>query len=143
MGSDWAHSVLVIDGQGGGIGRQAVSALKRAYPDLHLVAIGTNSLATAAMLKAGADEGATGENAVVVCAARARVIVGPLGIVVADSLLGEVTPKMAMAVGQSPAERVLIPVARCANHVAGASELPMGRLVECAVAEVGVILGLS
>ena len=141
MGGTWEESVLVIDGQGGGIGRQAVSALKRTYPDLRVIAVGTNSLATAAMLKAGADEGATGENAVVVCAARARLIVGPLGIVVADSLLGEVTPRMAAAVGQSQAERVLIPVARCANHVAGVGELPMGRLVEAAVEEVGALLG--
>ena len=100
--------VLVIDGQGGGLGRQLVAAISAACPDAELTAVGTNSLAASAMLKAGAARAATGENAVLVNARRADVIVGPLGIVIADALLGEITPAMAAAVGQADAKRILI-----------------------------------
>ena len=96
-----AAKVLVIDGQGGGLGRQLVSALAAACPEAELTAVGTNSLAANAMLKAGASRAATGENAVVVNCRRADVIVGPIGIVIADALLGEITPAMAAAVCQS------------------------------------------
>lgn len=92
-------NILVIDAQGGGIGRQLVAELLRRMPSAEITAVGTNSAATAAMLKAGAHHAATGENAVVVGCRRADVIVGPIGIVIADSLWGEVTPKMAVAVG--------------------------------------------
>ena len=85
--------ILVIDGQGGGLGRQLVAAVKKAVPQAVVTAIGTNSAATSAMLKAGADRAATGENAVVVGCRRADVILGPIGIVMADALLGEITPK--------------------------------------------------
>ncbi|MBU3820415.1 MAG: DUF3842 family protein, partial [Candidatus Faecalibacterium intestinavium] len=95
--------IVVIDGQGGGLGRQLVAALAASCPNAELVAVGTNSLATSAMLKAGAARGATGENAVIVNSRSADIIVGPLGIVIADSLLGEITPAMAAAVGQSSA----------------------------------------
>ena len=98
-----AAKVLVIDGQGGGLGRQLVSALAAACPEAELTAVGTNSLAANAMLKAGASRAATGENAVVVNCRRADVIVGPIGIVIADALLGEITPAMAAAVCQSGA----------------------------------------
>lgn len=124
--------VMVIDAQGGGIGRQLIAALKQAASDLQIIAVGTNSAATAAMLKAGADKAATGENAVVVNARRADVIAGPIGIVVADSLLGEITPAMAAAVGQSSAHRILIPVSHCDTSVAGMPELPMGTLIQSA-----------
>ena len=93
--------ILVIDGQGGGLGRQLVAAVKKAVPQAVVTAIGTNSAATSAMLKAGADRAATGENAVVVGCRRADVILGPIGIVMADALLGEITPAMAQAVAQS------------------------------------------
>lgn len=130
-------NILVIDGQGGGIGRQLVSAVKSAYPDCPVTAVGTNSAATAAMLKAGADAAATGENAVAVCARRADVILGPVAIVIADALLGEITPSMAAAVGQSPARRILIPVNHCDNIIAGVGDLSMGRLVQDVIAELG------
>ena len=104
-----AAKVLVIDGQGGGLGRQLVSALAAACPEAELTAVGTNSLAANAMLKAGASRAATGENAVVVNCRRADVIVGPIGIVIADALLGEITPAMAAAVCQCGAKRVLVP----------------------------------
>ena len=111
--------ILVIDAQGGGLGRQLVSAIKKELPESQVTAVGTNSMATAAMLRAGADQAATGENAVVVNCRRADVIAGPIGIVIADALLGEITPAMAAAVGQSPAKRLLIPMNHCDNMVMG------------------------
>lgn len=126
-------TVLVIDGQGGGLGRQLVAAVKARVPGAAVWAVGTNSAATTAMLRAGADQAATGENAVVVGCRTADVIVGPVGIVIADAMLGEITPTMALAVGQSQARRILIPVNQCDNIVAGAQVQPMARLVQCAV----------
>ena len=125
--------VLIIDGQGGGLGRQLVSAVKEYTPDIEVMAVGTNSAATNAMLKAGADQAATGENSVVVASACADVIMGPVGIVIADSMLGEITPRMAVAVGQSSAKRILIPVNLCDNIVVGVSDASMGRNVQSAV----------
>lgn len=127
--------ILVIDGQGGGLGRQLVAAVKKAVPQAVVTAIGTNSAATSAMLKAGADRAATGENAVVVGCRRADVILGPIGIVMADALLGEITPAMAQAVAQSDARRILIPANRCDTLVVGVSA-PIGTLVEQAAAAV-------
>ena len=110
-------NILVMDAQGGGIGKQVVTAVRTRFPDVTITAVGTNAAATTAMLRAGADEGATGENAAVVCCRRADVIIGPVGIVIADAMLGEVTPRMAVAVGQSAAKRILIPVNHCANFI--------------------------
>ena len=129
-------SLLVIDAQGGGIGRQLISAFKKKHPDIPVTAVGTNSTATEAMLKGGADAAATGENSVVVCAARADIIAGPVGIVIADALLGEITPKMASAVGQSSAKRILIPVNHCDNIIVGVNDLTMSKLIESAVCEI-------
>lgn len=126
-------NILVIDSQGGGMGRQLVTAIKARFPQATVLAVGTNAVATTAMVKAGADSGATGENPVVVCAKRADIILGPIGIVIADSLMGEVTPAMAAAVGQSSAKRILLPVNQCDNIVVGVTELSMGKLVEQAV----------
>lgn len=128
-------NILVMDAQGGGIGKQVVTAVRTRFPDVTITAVGTNAAATTAMLRAGADEGATGENAAVVCCRRADVIIGPVGIVIADALLGEVTPRMAVAVGQSAAKRILIPVNHCTNFIAGVAELSVGRLVDSVVAE--------
>ena len=125
--------ILVIDGQGGGIGRQVVGLIKSREADIEITAVGTNSQATSAMLKAGADHGATGENAVIVGCRGADIIIGPVGIAIADSLFGEVTPKMAVAVGQSRAVRVLIPVNHCENIIAGLDDMSMGDLVAAAV----------
>ena len=122
--------IVIIDGQGGRIGSLLAAELKRTLPDLTLTAIGTNSIATAAMLKAGADEGATGENPVIVAARDADVIIGPVGILSADSLLGEVTPAMAVAVGQSRATKLLLPMNRCQNRVVGVKPLTMTELVK-------------
>ena len=128
--------ILVIDGQGGGLGRQLVAAVKKAVPQAVVTAIGTNSAATSAMLKAGADRAATGENAVVVNCRSADIIVGPIGIVIADALLGEITPAMAAAVCQSGARRVLVPINHCENYVVGVPDQPVSQLVAAAAQKV-------
>ena len=117
--------VLIIDGQGGGLGRQLVTAVKEKLPETEVLAVGTNSIATGAMLRAGADQAATGENAVLVACKRADVIIGPIGIVIADSMLGEITPAMAAAVGQSRARRILLPVNQCDNLIVGTADFGM------------------
>ena len=129
-----AMRILVIDGQGGRIGRALVEELRRRGFDGCITAVGTNSIATAAMLKAGADEGATGENPVIVGARRADVILGPMGIIAANSLLGEITPAMALAVSESEAYKVLVPVNRCRIRVAGLQEMSLGDYVAAAAA---------
>lgn len=128
-------TILVIDAQGGGIGRQLVSGIVDNIPEAKIIAVGTNTSATAAMLKAGAHSAATGENAVIVGCRKADVIVGPLGIVIADSMLGEVTPKMALAVAQSEAKRILIPFNHCDNLVVGIPDFSTGTLIDDALKE--------
>ena len=125
--------ILVVDGQGGGLGRLLVRELKGAFPQAEIAAVGTNSTAANAMMKAGADFATTGENAVVVNCRHADIIVGAVGIVIADSMWGEITPRMAQAVGQSDARRVLIPINLCSNLVVGVSEMSMSKLVQAAV----------
>lgn len=125
--------ILVIDAQGGGIGRQLITVIKQQIPQAEITAVGTNSAATTAMLKAGADHAATGENAVTVGCRKADVIMGPIGIVIADSLFGEITPAMAMAIGQSAAKRILIPMNHCDNIIVGVPDLNVGKLVQQAV----------
>lgn len=127
--------VLVIDAQGGGVGKQLITAMKQSMQDIVITAVGTNSAATSAMLKAGADFAATGENAVVAACRKTDVIVGPVGIVIADALLGEITPRMAVAVAQSDAKRILLPFNHCNNIIAGVSEFQVGKLVQAAVSE--------
>ena len=126
-------TILVIDAQGGGLGKQLITGLRQAVPEAALLAVGTNTLATSAMLKAGADEAATGENAVRVACRRADIIIGPIGIVIADAMLGEITPAMAMAVGQAGAKRILIPFSNCDTAVAGIGAESTGRLIADAI----------
>ena len=125
--------VVVIDGRSGRTGQLFIERVKAAQLPCELTAIGTNAIATSAMLKAGADAGATGENPVVVACRKADVIVGPVGILAADSLLGEVTPAMAVAVGQSEAVKLLLPVSHCKNLVVGTQTLTLSRLMDEAV----------
>lgn len=132
--------VLVIDGQGGGLGRQLVNAVKERFPGVEILAVGTNSAATNAMLRAGADQAATGENSVAVASGRVDVIMGPIGIVIADSMLGEITPRMALSVGQSLAKRILIPVNFCDNIVVGVTETSMAKNVQNAVDALGRLM---
>ena len=128
--------IMVMDGQGGRMGKSVVEQIKSRFPEDEILAIGTNSIATAAMLKAGADVGATGENPAIVGCRTADIIIGPMGIVIADSLLGEITPEMAVAIGQSEAKKVLIPVNRCQHFVVGCEDLPLGEYVRLVVEEV-------
>lgn len=125
--------ILIIDGQGGLLGKQLVEAIRKAVPDAEITAVGTNSIATSSMLKAGAHQGATGENAVLVAVRHADIIAGPVGMVIADSLLGEITPAMAAAVGSSDAVKLLLPVNKCNNVVIGAGGKSTSELIEEAV----------
>ena len=120
--------VVVIDGQGGRMGCMIIEEIRRSGLMCTITAVGTNVLATSAMLKAGADRGATGENPVIVNCRDADVIIGPIGIMAADSLLGEVTPAMAVAVGQSRAVKLLLPVNQCKNIVVGTQTMTLSQL---------------
>lgn len=133
-------NILVVDGQGGGIGRLLIETIRKTFPAISITAVGTNALATQAMLKAGATAGATGENAIVVGCRNADIIIGPIGIVIADSLLGEITPAMAVAIGQSRAVRILLPINQCDNLIAGIEDVSMGKLIRSSMNEIQRIL---
>ena len=132
--------ITIIDGQGGKIGKTVIEQLKKSHPEQEIYAIGTNSIATSAMLKAGADHGATGENAVLVACRKADVITGPVGIAIADSLWGEISPAMAAAVGQSDAVRILLPMNQCGNRIVGVADVTVGKLVQCCLEEIRALL---
>ena len=124
-------TIIVLDGQGGGIGRAIISALLPLLPQgAQLLCVGTNAMATAAMLKAGAQRGATGENAVCWAARNADILIAPIALVLKDSMMGEITGNMAAAVGSSRATRILVPTERCGTLVAGAHGISMQALVE-------------
>ena len=123
-------NLLVIDGQGGQLGSQIIRAIRTRYNDINIIAVGTNATATTSMIKAGANQGATGENPVIVASRKADVIIGPVGIVIADSLLGEITPKMSVAIGQSNATKILVPINKCENLVAGVPNLTTTALID-------------
>lgn len=133
-------NVLIIDGQGGQLGSQIIKAVISRYPDIDLTAVGTNAAATTSMAKAGAKKAATGENPIIVACRKADVIIGPIGIVIADALLGEITPDAAKAVGQSDAVRILIPINKCENLVAGVTNLTLTSLIEDALAKLDRII---
>ena len=133
-------TVLVVDGQGGRLGSQLVKEIVQRFPEHDLLAVGTNSMATERMLKAGAARADTGENAVAVACRRADVIVGPVGMVIADALLGEVTPVMAEAVGRSGAVRILLPSDKCDTLIAGIGGQGMSALIADAMDKLGVVL---
>ena len=123
-------NLLIIDGQGGQLGAQLIKAIMSRFTDMKIMAVGTNATATTAMLKAGAKQAATGENPVIVACRKADVIIGPIGIVIADAMYGEVTERMAVAVGQADATRILIPINKCENLIAGVSDAPMSVMIE-------------
>ncbi len=133
-------NIVIIDGQGGGVGRQLVENIKKTFPEQVITATGTNVLATQAMLKAGADRAATGENAVIVACRTADIIIGPIGIAIADSLWGEITPGMALAVGQSNAIRILLPMNLCNNYIAGIAKSNTTAMIEDCLAKIREIL---
>ena len=128
------RKTVVIDGQGGRLGQLIIEEIKKSGLDDSIYAIGTNGIATSAMMKAGAEYGATGENPVLVACRDADVIIGPIGIISADSLLGEITPDMAVAIGQSKAIKLLLPVSHCNNQIVGIKNLAMTDMVKEAVA---------
>jgi len=125
--------VVVIDGQSGRIGQLFIEKVVKAKLSCELISIGTNAIATASMLKAGASMGATGENPVIVACRNADIIVGPIGILAADAMLGEITPAMAAAVGQSRATKLLLPVNLCNNIVVGTQSMPLSAILDEAV----------
>lgn len=126
--------IIVIDGQGGGLGADLTTRLKaRLSPEVQVWAVGTNALATSAMLKAGADKAATGENAVCWNAANADLIMGPVGLLSANALMGEISPAMAAAISASHARRILIPMSSCGILVAGVGSRKVDELLEDAV----------
>ncbi|MGI6084853.1 MAG: DUF3842 family protein [Acetivibrionales bacterium] len=129
MKADIIHKILVIDGQGGKFGKQLIESIKSRYKNVEITAVGTNSIATSTMLKGGADYAATGENPIIVACRKADIIIGPIGIVIADSMMGEITPKMATAIGQSSAMRILIPSNKCDNIIAGVPDLSISALI--------------
>ena len=128
-------AVMVVDAQGGGLGRQLIGSIKKELPNVCVLAVGTNSVATSNMLKAGADEAATGENAVRVAGRKADVIIGPVGMVIADAMLGEITPDIARSIAQADARRIMIPFSSCDNYIAGVSDFSMGKLIADAIAQ--------
>ncbi len=125
--------IVVIDGQGGRLGKLLVEGIKESLPDAHVIGIGTNAIATATMQKAGADQVATGENPVVRNVMDANAVLGPMGIVVAHSILGEITPAMAEAVGGCHGKKFLIPMNSCGVLVAGVQEQSLSGYVRLAV----------
>ena len=131
--------IVIIDGQGGKMGKSVIEQLKKRFPSLETYAIGTNSIATSAMLKAGATYGATGENPVIVNAGDADIIIGPIGIVMANSLLGEITP----AIGISRAYKILIPVNRCNHYIVGCQNSTLSDYINMVCYEVGKEAGIN
>lgn len=129
--------IVVIDGQGGKMGRTVIEQLKASYPELEIYAIGTNSIATSAMLKAGASYGATGENPAIVNSQDADIIIGPVGIVMANSLLGEITPAIAAAIASCRAYKILIPVNRCNHLIVGCRNCSLTEYISMVCEEVG------
>jgi hypothetical protein len=125
--------IIVIDGQGGGIGRSLVELLVKYFPDAEIGATGTNSIATETMLKGGPSFAATGENAILFNAAEADVIIGPAGIIMANALHGEISPAIAMAVSSSKAKVVLIPMNHCRAYIAGVEEKKVAEYLQDAI----------
>lgn len=127
--------VVIIDGQGGRLGQLLAEGITKEKINCELLGIGTNSIATSAMLKGGTGKGATGENPVIVACRDADIIIGPIGIISADSLYGEITPSMAVAVGQSRALKYLLPVSHCNNQVIGVKQMTLNEMVSETVAK--------
>ena len=136
-------NILVIDAQGGGIGKQLVARIKKEYPSENIIAVGTNSIATAAMIKAGADQGATGENAVVVACRTADIIIGPVGIIITDAMLGEVTATIAQSVARAKAKRILIPFNMCDTLIAGIKDTSTSNLINAAMESLRLYINIS
>jgi len=122
--------IAIVDGQGGGIGRAIAAKIKSALPEIEVIALGTNSAATGQMLRGGADEGATGENAIVHNMQHVDIVCGVVGILNANAMMGELTPRMAEAIGASHTLKVLLPLNRCHIHVVSVQELTLGQHID-------------
>lgn len=123
--------ICIIDGQGGGIGSATIKKLRECFEDsIDIIALGTNAIATTQMLKAKANRGASGENAIVQTVKKVDVIIGPIGIIMANSMMGEVTPAMAAAIASSPAKKILIPLSQENIEIAGLTPQPLPHLIE-------------
>ena len=133
--------IMVMDGQGGGVGRSLIEELHSRYPEAELIAVGTNATATSNMMKGGTNEGATGENAVVYNSARVDAILGPIGIVMANAMLGEITPRMAEAVASSDVPILLIPMSRCNAQVMGVEDRKLADNIREAVERLAELCG--
>jgi hypothetical protein len=128
------HRIIVIDGMGGGIGAELVGKLREINDtELEIIALGSNAVATERMIKAGAHRGACGENAVRVSVSLGDFILGPVGIVINNSLMGEITPSMAEAILAAPGKRILIPLIQDHFYLAGVEQLSLGKLIERAI----------
>lgn len=125
--------LAVVDGKGGGIGKALIERIKKESLNIDIIALGTNSAATANMIKAGADEGATGENAIIYNSSRVDIIMGVVAIIMANSMMGELSPKMALAIGESDALKILIPTSRCNIKIAMPEEYNLQQSIEYAV----------
>lgn len=133
--------IAVIDGQGGGIGKYIIQRLRDAYPQgPDIIALGTNALATSNMLKAGANDGASGEHAIIYMAPQVDVIVGSLAIIVANAFFGELTPQAASAITASPALKLLLPVNRTGILIAGESAEPLPHQVDRLLVDIGRLI---
>ena len=128
--------ICIIDGQGGGIGSVIIKQLRATYGEaIEVIALGTNAIATAQMLKARANRGASGSNAIIQTVKRVDVIIGPIGIAMAHAMMGEVTPAIAEAVSDSPAKKILIPLSRENVEIVGTSPTPLPRMIETMIQE--------
>lgn len=133
--------IAVVDGQGGGIGKSIVEKLRKELPEeTEIIALGTNSLATSIMLKAGANEGASGENAIVYNSSRVDIIVGMISILISNSMLGELTSSMASAIAESPAKKIVLPLNRCNIEIIGVYNQPIPHLIDAAVNSIKEII---
>lgn len=133
--------IAVIDGQGGGIGRAMVEKLRGVFGEsIDIIALGTNALATALMLKAGANEGASGENAIVLNSLKVDIIMGPIGIIAVNSMLGELTPNMAKAIAESPAKKILIPFNKCNIQIAGVRSESLPYYIDDVIEQIKAII---
>ncbi len=133
--------IAVIDGQGGGIGSLTVKRLRNEFRDsIEIIALGTNAVATTSMMKAGADKGASGENAIIWNASRVNIITGPVSIMMPNAMLGELTSKMAEAVSSSPARKILLPLNQEQVEIIGAAKEPLPHLIDTFIQQLKEIM---